>query len=365
MITYPENNAFNKLVATVLVYRDTKEMLGVNSVDSNLLNEKRANVYNAAIKLSENTLSEKTEQCQSYGDVKTGVKVPAVGVYTRITNGADYLQNFFQKEIEESQRYTDRKTGFDGIDERQIFKAGLYVIAAVPACGKTTFCWQLLNHFAQRGEHCIYCSYEMSRLELFNKSVVSTLFQNDERRIIEDATYSGEWNHAWNHDEFLKTVEDLKNGFMRNLDVFELSNETIDDLLELLRPVCKKIDKPPVVCIDYLQIMPTKKDTDKRAVDEIVRKLKEFQRETNTTFIVISSLNRASYNKNLSFESLKESGGIEYSADVVWTMQQLDNDYAEDQPRKINLKCLKNRNGSNYEVTLKYFSAYDYFKCWD
>ncbi|MBQ3451720.1 MAG: hypothetical protein IJG32_05610 [Selenomonadaceae bacterium] len=56
-------------------------------------------------------------------------------------------------------------------------------------------------------------------------------------------------------------------------------------------------------------------------INEIVRKLKNFRRETSATFIVISSFNRQNYGQQVAFESFKESGNIEYSADVVWGLQ--------------------------------------------
>ena len=31
------------------------------------------------------------------------------------------------------------------------------------------------------------------------------------------------------------------------------------------------------------------------------------------------------------------------------------------QPRQIQLKCLKNRHGNNYDAFFKYYSAHDYF----
>ncbi|MBR3745874.1 MAG: hypothetical protein IKN27_02830, partial [Selenomonadaceae bacterium] len=59
----------------------------------------------------------------------------------------------------------------------------------------------------------------------------------------------------------------------------------------------------------------------KPGIDEAVRKLKKFQRDTNTTFIVISSFNRMNYAQEISFESFKKSGNIEYTADVVRALQ--------------------------------------------
>ena len=127
-----------------------------------------------------------------------------------------------------------------------------------------------------------------------------------------------------------------------------------------------------------MQIIPSDKDTAKSAVDDTARKLKVFQRETNTTFFVISNLNRANYSAPIAFESFKESGGIEYSADVVWGLQlyitkKLSNvdvkgnrekvDAAKkENPRKVHLKCLKNRNGGLYDCYFKYYPANEYFQ---
>ena len=124
--------------------------------------------------------------------------------------------------------------------------------------------------------------------------------------------------------------------------------------------------------------MPTLRESAKLGIDDSVRKLKKFQRDTNTTFIVISSFNRTNYSHSVSFESFKESGNIEYTADVVWALQlnvlnsinpsniadtrkRID-EAKKQQPRQIQLKCLKNRQGTNYNCFFNYFSAHDYFQ---
>ena len=136
---------------------------------------------------------------------------------------------------------------------------------------------------------------------------------------------------------------------------------------------CNRLEKPPVICIDYLQILACNTEKTKSTIDDILRKLKNFQRKTNTTFIVISSLNRLNYNTDISFEAFKESGNIEYSADVIWGLQLLFDDKVErtrreiekakrENPRHIQLKCLKNRFGSNFDIGFFYYPASDFFK---
>ena len=297
------------------------------------------------------------------------------GSATKSTAFVDYFAKLFDTDVMKMKAYTDRKTGFENIDEFQFFTPGLYVIGATPAAGKTTFCWQLLEQLARKGESCIYCSYEMSRLELFSKSLARELFRRDDKTTLTAAQIR--------RGGVSKALHEVRVDFvvssLLKLSVLELQDETVDDILTLLRPLCTDKAKAPVVCLDYLQIMPTNRESTKLGIDEAVRKLKKFQRDTNTTFIVISSFNRMNYAQEVSFESFKESGNIEYTADVVWALQ-LDvmnhikggdpisesrrtiDEAKKRQPRQIHLKCLKNRQGTNYDCYFEYHSAHDYFE---
>ena len=285
---------------------------------------------------------------------------------------SDFFANQLDSEIEQMKNYSDRRSGFVNLDKLQFFSPGLYVIGATPAAGKTTFCWQLLEQLARQGESCIFCSYEMSKFELFAKSLARELF----RRVPStELTAADIRRGAWSVQLDATRADFVASKL--DLSILELQDESIDDLLALLKPLCSNKAKAPVVCLDYLQIVPSSKDTTKLGIDDSVRKLKKFQRDTNTTFIVISSFNRQNYMQSVSFESFKESGNIEYTADVVWALQlnvlnhlspgnlsdlrkQID-DAKKKKPRQIQLKCLKNRQGTNYECFFNYFSAHDCF----
>ena len=291
----------------------------------------------------------------------------------KVLHLTDYFANQLKADIDSLKNYANRLTGFKNIDEQQFFNPGLYVIGATPAAGKTTFCWQLLEQLAERGEDCIYCSYEMSGLELFTKTAARRLFLKDKQTSLTAADIRrGSWSAQLNC-----VINEVANS-KTNLQVLELQDESIDELLIRLKPLCLDKQKAPVICLDYLQIVPSSKESTKLGVDDSVRKLKKFQRDTNTTFIVISSFNRANYTQGVSFESFKESGNIEYTADVVWALQlnilnsinpsniadsrkKID-DAKKKQPRQIQLKCLKNRQGTNYDCFFNYFSAHDYFE---
>ena len=291
---------------------------------------------------------------------------------TSSTKFADFFKKKFQLNVDSMKLFANRKTGFDNLDQYQIFSPGLYVIGGLPALGKTSFAWQLLNQLAQNGKHCIFCSYEMSEFEIFSKSLSRRLFLQDHTSTLTVADI----RRGGHFTAFERLLNEFKSSNL-DLHVLELQEHDIDDLIFKLRPFCK--DKAPIFVLDYLQIVPVKDSniSPKQAIDEIVRKLKNFQRQTNSTFIVVSSFNRLNYYKHVSFESFKESGNIEYSADVVWGLQfyctnkLLDGTVSKNRdiidnakkanPRQVQLCCLKNRQGINYDIFFKYFPANDCF----
>ena len=295
-------------------------------------------------------------------------------------NFSQYFKEKFLDTLEQRKIFADRKTGFKNLDEEiGIFLPGFYVIGGLPALGKTTFSYQLVENVARQGETCIFVSYEMGKEELYSKSIARAVYLREEKagKSIHDKTFipltsknilqSNFYDHKPYFDEILENLqqENLK------LYIWEEDNAEIDNLIERLEKICAKCSKPPFVVIDYLQILASNSESIKAGIDVTLRKLKIFQRKTKTTFIVISSLNRNNYNTDISFESFKESGGIEYTADVIWGLQfELEgernhgtiSEAKKETPRKVELKCLKNRFGGIYDVGFYYFPQVDLFR---
>ena len=135
--------------------------------------------------------------------------------------------------------------------------------------------------------------------------------------------------------------------------------------------------------VDYLQIIRPldSRQSTKDAVDGHVRAFKKLQVENDLVVLLISSLNRQNYLTPIDYESFKESGGIEYTADVIWGLQLsvMNNEMFDKEkglkqkreavraakkanPREIELVCLKNRYGvSSYTCRFQYYAKNDYF----
>ena len=306
-------------------------------------------------------------------------------------NVIDYYSNSFAANLVQFQRNNNRLTGFGNIDSVQGLYPGLYVLGAISSLGKTTFCYQMADQLAIAGESVLYFSLEQNYLELFSKSLSRRFYQ----RWSEDSTkplFSSmdirrgvpQLNHS---SYFEEQVQEYVNLVGQNLNIVECNfSATVEDITQLIERYMQQYDKKPIVMVDYLQIIaPTLINgypaSAKANIDHIVHSLKCFQSLHNLVVIVISSLNRQNYMTPMDFESFKESGGIEYTADVIWGLQLAvinEELFAKEgrikekreairqakisNPRLIQLVCLKNRYGvSNYTLSFDYFPAYDLF----
>ena len=288
---------------------------------------------------------------------------------------AEYLQNQFDLDVAQQKKYSNRKTGFDNIDLHQRFKPGLYILGGVPGCGKTTFAWQLANHLANNGEECIFVSYEMTRLQLFSKSIACELFRRNPFTSLSSSSIAA----GCFSSEFPQMFDDVKqlNPRLSVIDYLDDSADLFPILRAWINASTIKNGKAPIIFIDYLQLIGSKLPNIKDRVDDNLRKLKTLQKDTQATIIVISSFNRMNYYQQVSYECYKESGIIEYTADVIWGMQlYIVNSFKtgigvsdarkqveeanNQQPRAVHFKCLKNRFGNTYGCYFNYFSAHDF-----
>ncbi len=294
-------------------------------------------------------------------------------------DAATYFSAQFQSFVNENQKFADRKTGFSNIDAQIYnFKPGVYVLGGLPALGKTTFALQLLAQISESGEHCFFCSYEMEKGFLYSKLLAREVARIETDNFLTVGFFENPLtavqitqNKIYNHGVAYRAAMAKFTQNKNPLYIWEQDEPSIDKLLARLEKICAHLEKPPIVCIDYLQILAVGSENIKSSIDEVLHKIFAFRRKTNTTFIIISSLNRASYHSEISFESFKESGSIEYSADVILGMQLYlkpprtpeDAEKAKrENPRPIHIKFLKNRFGANFDCYFQYYPALDYFQ---
>ncbi len=295
-----------------------------------------------------------------------------------------YIDNLMAKEIEAFKEGMKGRTGLRGVDEGSggLFP-GLYVIAAISSLGKTTFAHQIADYLAESGREVLYFSLEQSALELVTKSLARLTAKRD----IGSAVTSLSIRCGNFPPQVVEAHKEYREKVGNRLSIIEGNfNCDVGYIGDYVRKYIRDTEQTPVVFVDYLQILqPSDKERrqgTKEIVDETVTELKRLSRELGLTIFVICSVNRSNYLVPIDFESLKESGSIEYTADCVWGLQLQclsDNPiFSEankiterreavkaaknETPRKIEFVCLKNRNGKpHFTAPLLYYSAYDLF----
>lgn len=298
---------------------------------------------------------------------------------TEIISVQNYIEEEYFDDISQFAKFKQRQTGFSNIDEIATFYPGLYAIGGISSLGKTTFVHQLADQLAARGEHVLYFPIEQSPMELVSKGISRFLYQHSP----DSAATSIQIRSGFSSD----SVTDAISAYKRQSTTLSIAKcnftTTVIDIRDTVRGYTEMTGLVPTVIVDYLQALRSPDDRliQREAIDLSLRTLKDLQSELSATIVVVSSLNRVNYMVPIGFESFKESGGIEYTCDVVWGIDLIcmDDPIFDTQghvkskreiiskakvavPREVRLVCLKNRYGvSSYSVAFDYMPAYDTF----
>ena len=306
---------------------------------------------------------------------------------------SSYISFLMAEDLKAFQEANDLKTGFSNLDAQTGgLYSGLYVVASISSLGKTTFCHQCADQLAGQGHDVIFFSMEQSRLELVSKSIARRTAQNDiaaagGKPEFKTAVTSLAIRRGYLPECVLQAADDYKNAIGNRLSIVEGNfNCDIAFIGAYIKNYIKRTGRKPIIFIDYLQVLQPSADDSKRQKREIVdaamTELKRLSREMNLTIIVICSVNRANYMTPIDFESLKESGSIEFTADCVFGLQlqvlntalfdskesikqkrQAIREAKAADPRKIELLCLKNRFGiSSFSCYFDYYPKFDLFR---
>lgn len=279
-------------------------------------------------------------------------------------------------------------TGFDNLDRALDggFYPGLYILGAISSLGKTTFCQQISDQIAENGNDVMYFSLEMEQIELIAKSLSRETFKGNlkggltTREVLRRDKYTTYPQEK--QDSIEKAIERYR-GYAENIYIIEgVGDVTTKVIRKKVEEHIRITHKRPVVIVDYLQIISPlePRATDKQNTDKAVLELKRLSRDFGIPVIGISSFNRENYYSTVSYSSFKESGGIEYSSDVLIGMQFAGMDknsgsredinklVAENTERakngeaqRMQVKIIKNRNGVKGDVGFDFYPKFNLF----
>jgi replicative DNA helicase len=272
-------------------------------------------------------------------------------------------------------------TGFHDLDKMTagLHPGDLYIVAARPGMGKTSFVLNLAAQLAEPrrvalegstapvqalGTGVIFFSLEMPREQLASRMLASdagvdvskirsgNIGKEDWINLTESASKLGHLP-LWLDDTPAISLLDVR-ARVRRLQA-EISRRSSDG---------PKAEKLGLVAIDYLQLMSGRQGAQSREqeISELSRGLKQLAKEMGVAVIALSQLNRSvetrSGDKRPQLSDLRESGAIEQDADAIMFIYRDDYYNADSgEPNTAELILAKQRNGPTGKVMLHFNKA--------
>lgn len=256
----------------------------------------------------------------------------------------------------------DNLGGLEKALDDGLTRGALYVLSAPPSAGKTTLIKQLADETARASRvPVLFFSYEQGALELRLKSL-SRLLNTETTAIL-----SGDVQKA-NPKALEHELETYRREIGPYLRVVEAGRKDDPRSIERITEASMKEAEADtaLLIIDYLQLIPARNPLTGRdfqgvreRVDHVLSELRRICRRLNVSVFALSSMARSYYRQEPKIDAFKESGGVEFTADVLLGLWHPDPE-SEGSPVppevkkakgvSIGVKVLKNRNGRRYRI---------------
>ncbi len=234
----------------------------------------------------------------------------------------------------------------------------MFVLAARPSIGKTTYALNLIRNVAMGPQHrgVLFFSLEMTAEQIARKLLCM------EAEVPESSFY----DKSFRQQDITKLTQAVSNFKKSNIFIDPTAGLTIAEMRAKARRLKSQHDIE-LICIDYLQLMKAgiKVDSRQQEVAEISSGVKKLAKDLGVPVVVLAQLNREVEKTGggmtqPKLSNLRESGAIEQDADVVAFLHR-NRDEAKDLTKEAMIEGLKtelivekNRNGQTGIVYLSF-----------
>ncbi len=232
-----------------------------------------------------------------------------------------------------------------------IGETDLVIVAARPSMGKSASVLAMVDHVAvEQGKRVAFFSNEMSREQIATRMLCGRASVNSNLLKRPKSLSSADWGRLA-----------AASGRLYDMPLF------VDDAREAtvlsMRSRCRRMASEgglSLIVVDYLQNMAGgKAETRNLELEAVCRQLRALAQEVKAPVILLSQLSRAvesRENKRPMLSDLRDSGGIENSADMVIFLYN-ESYYKKDKPHpfeedgrpvqeEVEMIVAKNRNGA-------------------
>jgi len=250
--------------------------------------------------------------------------------------------------------YTDLDNLLGGLQ-----KSDLLILAARPACGKTSFALDIARHAAVKGKVGVgLFSLEMNKEQLVDRLICA------EANVNLWSLRTGHLSESGPNDDFSRIGHAL--GVLSEAPIY-IDDSASANIMDV-RTKARRLQMEKglgLLVIDYLQLMESHKsgsDNRVQEISEITRGLKSIARELNIPVIALSQLSRQVEMQKPAIPRLahlRESGSIEQDADIVMFIYRkaADRNYrledlSPEEKHTAEIHIAKHRNGPIGQVNL-------------
>ena len=230
-------------------------------------------------------------------------------------------------------------------------KGKLVIVAGRPSNGKSSFLISMAWSAVQQKKKILFFSLEMSNITCLER-LLSYVCEIDNFQITtgQIADY---------YDAYSEKIAQLKAELDEShLILIESVGKTFKEITNLVHE-----HKPDMVFIDYLNLIRTSDKSQKRiAIDDYLDKLREFAIKMNFCCVVATQISRGSFDGSKvnypMLKDLKESGGIEEKADMIFMCHYPFRYNHDEHINKFQLHLAKNRDGRCCVSECSYYPQY-------
>lgn len=210
---------------------------------------------------------------------------------------------------------------FDRLLGGGIVRQSLVILSAAPGTGKTSLASQIFEAAAMNGTDVVFLNLEMSREQLFARSLSRICHRQGHRMSAADIMKG----YAWTEPQ-KQFVKDAADEYRRRIEPHLRYNPPgcttdIDAIINYLNNAAEQAKKDgrraPVCVLDYLHLVTGKPGQDAtELIKGVVAALKDYAIKYDTFIFAISANNRnANSSGRISMDSGRDSSAIEYTAD--------------------------------------------------
>lgn len=228
----------------------------------------------------------------------------------------------------------------------------IVTVAGYSGRGKSLVSGFFLVNALDQGKNALLMSLEMSSRQIMDR--FDTMITNFSHKQLRKRELPDEEIENWRRAA--RKYENAKNDL---IVTDKVGNCTVDRVYAEINRY-----KPDITCVDYVQLMKGSKASMSKweGLVEITNELKSVALATDSTIIMVSQDQRNSANEGSTESNMGGSISVLQAADIYIGMMQ--NDEMREQ-KKLNMRLLKNRNGSPGESDVLLEPEYMKFAAWE